>query len=168
MSLMVNQGEFVIVIGSNGVGKFIFFNVFFGEVMVDSGEIIVDNIDVIKLLIYKCVGQVVWVFQDFLVGICEVFFIEENLVFVIKCGQCCGLILVVKKQYFEQFWDSLFFLNFGLEDWLGDKMGLLFGGQCQVVSLLMVSFMLLSILLLDEYIVVFDFKIVVFVLELII
>jgi len=44
MSLTVNQGEFVTVIGSNGAGKSTFLNALAGEVLVDSGTIVVDNL----------------------------------------------------------------------------------------------------------------------------
>lgn len=53
MSLTVNQGEFVTVIGSNGAGKSTFLNALAGEVMVDSGQIIVDNQDVTRLPTHK-------------------------------------------------------------------------------------------------------------------
>ena len=53
MSLTVNQGEFVTVIGSNGAGKSTFLNALAGEVLVDSGQIIVDNLDVTKLPTHK-------------------------------------------------------------------------------------------------------------------
>ena len=51
----------------------------------------------------------------------------------------------------EKFKDSLSSLNLGLEKRLGDKMGLLSGGQRQAVSLLMASLTPSSILLLDEH-----------------
>src|SRR5690554_7125973 len=58
MSLTVNQGEFVTVIGSNGAGKSTFLNALSGEVMVDSGQIIVDNQDVTRLPTHKRASRV--------------------------------------------------------------------------------------------------------------
>ena len=76
MSLTVNQGEFVTVIGSNGAGKSTFLNALAGEVMVDSGNIIVDNQDVTRLPTHKRAGRVARVFQDPLAGTCEGLTIE--------------------------------------------------------------------------------------------
>lgn len=106
MSLTVNQGEFVTVIGSNGAGKSTFLNALAGEVMVDSGQIIVDNQDVTRLPTHKRAARVARVFQDPLAGTCENLTIEENLALAIKRGQRRGLSGAVKKQYLERFRDS--------------------------------------------------------------
>ncbi|PXX91651.1 ABC transporter ATP-binding protein [Marinobacter vulgaris] len=166
MSLTVNQGEFVTVIGSNGAGKSTFLNALAGEVMVDSGKIIVDNQDVTKLPTYKRAGSVARVFQDPLAGTCEGLTIEENLALAIKRGQRRGLSAAVKGRYLEQFKSSLASLNLGLENRLGDKMGLLSGGQRQAVSLLMASLTPSAILLLDEHTAALDPKTASFVLAL--
>ncbi|WP_372963987.1 ABC transporter ATP-binding protein [Marinobacter sp.] len=166
MSLTVNQGEFVTVIGSNGAGKSTFLNALSGEVMVDSGKIVVDNLDVTRLPTHKRASRVARVFQDPLAGTCEGLSIEENLALAIKRGQRRGLTSAVKKQYFEQFRNSLSSLKLGLEDRLGDKMGLLSGGQRQAVSLLMASLTPSAILLLDEHTAALDPKTAAFVLEL--
>lgn len=166
MSLTVNQGEFVTVIGSNGAGKSTFLNALAGEVIVDSGTIIVDNVNVTRLPTHRRAKRVARVFQDPLAGTCEGLSIEENLSLAIKRGQRRGLGSAVKKQYMEQFRDSLSSLNLGLENRLGDKMGLLSGGQRQAVSLLMASLTPSSILLLDEHTAALDPKTATFVLEL--
>ena len=166
MSLTVNQGEFVTVIGSNGAGKSTFLNALAGEVMVDSGNIIVDNQDVTKLPTHKRAGRVARVFQDPLAGTCEGLSIEENLALAIKRGQRRGLTSAVKRSYMERFRAALAKLNLGLENRLGDKMGLLSGGQRQAVSLLMASLTPSSILLLDEHTAALDPKTAAFVLEL--
>ena len=166
MSLTVNQGEFVTVIGSNGAGKSTLLNALAGEVMVDDGEIIVDNQDVTRLPTHKRAGKVSRVFQDPLAGTCEGLTIEENLSLAIKRGQTRGLTSAVKKQYLDRFKTSLSSLKLGLEDRLGDKMGLLSGGQRQAVSLLMASLTPSSILLLDEHTAALDPKTATFVLEL--
>ncbi|MDX1802135.1 MAG: ATP-binding cassette domain-containing protein, partial [Marinobacter sp.] len=68
LSLTVNPGEFVTVIGSNGAGKSTFLNALAGEVMVDSGTIEVDNRDVTRLPTHKRAGNVARVFQNPLAG----------------------------------------------------------------------------------------------------
>lgn len=166
MSLTVNQGEFVTVIGSNGAGKSTFLNALAGEVMVDSGTIVVDDQDVTRLPTHKRSGRVARVFQDPLAGTCEGLSIEENMALAIKRGQRRGLSTAVKRSYLEHFRAHLAKLNLGLENRLGDKMGLLSGGQRQAVSLLMASLTPSSILLLDEHTAALDPKTAGFVLEL--
>ncbi|SFR42646.1 putative ABC transport system ATP-binding protein [Marinobacter daqiaonensis] len=166
MSLTVNQGEFVTVIGSNGAGKSTFLNALAGEVIVDSGRIEVDGQDVTRLPTHKRSRRVARVFQDPLAGTCEGLSIEENLALAIKRGQRRGLTTAVKRNYRERFRQALAKLNLGLEDRLGDKMGLLSGGQRQAVSLLMASLTPSSILLLDEHTAALDPKTARFVLEL--
>lgn len=166
MSLTVNQGEFVTVIGSNGAGKSTLLNALAGEVMVDSGRIIVDDLDVTRLPTHKRSHKVARVFQDPLAGTCEGLSIEENLALAIKRGQHRGLTAAVKARYMDHFRTSLATLKLGLEDRLTDKMGLLSGGQRQAVSLLMSSLTPSSILLLDEHTAALDPKTGAFVLEL--
>ncbi|WP_166261387.1 ABC transporter ATP-binding protein [Marinobacter salicampi] len=166
MSLTVAEGEFVTVIGSNGAGKSTFLNALAGEVLVDSGTIVVDGEDVSRLPTHKRAGRVARVFQDPLAGTCEGLSIEENLSLAIKRGQRRGLSSAVKSRYKDRFRASLASLNLGLENRLGDKMGLLSGGQRQAVSLLMASLTPSSILLLDEHTAALDPKTARFVLEL--
>lgn len=63
-----------------------------------------------------------------MVGICEVLMIEENMVFVMVCGVWCGFWVVFDWLLCELFCDKLWLLNFGLENWLIDWIGLLLGG----------------------------------------
>lgn len=166
MSLTVNQGEFVTVIGSNGAGKSTFLNALAGEVIVDSGSIVVDGQDVTKLPTHRRSKRVARVFQDPLAGTCEGLSIEENMALAIKRGQRRGLSAAVKRSYLDRFRASLAKLNLGLENRLGDKMGLLSGGQRQAVSLLMASLTPSAILLLDEHTAALDPRTANFVLEL--
>ena len=166
MSLTVNQGEFVTVIGSNGAGKSTFLNALAGEVIVASGRIEVDGQDVTRLPTHKRAKRVARVFQDPLAGTCEGLSIEENLALAVRRGQRRGLTSAVKRHYRDQFRAALTKLNLGLENRLGDKMGLLSGGQRQAVSLLMASLTPSSILLLDEHTAALDPKTAAFVLQL--
>lgn len=166
MSLTVSQGEFVTVIGSNGAGKSTFLNALSGEVIVDTGKIEVDGVDVTKLPTHKRTDRVARVFQDPLAGTCEDLTIEENMSLAIKRGMRRGLGSAVKARYRAGFRDGLAGLNLGLENRLSDKMGLLSGGQRQAVSLLMASLNPSSILLLDEHTAALDPRTAAFVLDL--
>ncbi len=166
LSLQLDEGEFVSVIGSNGAGKSTLLNCLSGEIVVDSGTIEIDGQDVTKLPSHQRADKVARVFQDPLAGTCADLTIEENLALAFKRGETRGLFPAVKNRYRRRFRESLAQLGLGLENRLGDQMRLLSGGQRQAVSLLMASLRPSSILLLDEHTAALDPKTAAFVLQL--
>ncbi len=166
LSLQLEEGEFVSVIGSNGAGKSTLLNCLSGEISVDSGTIEIDGQDVTKLPSHQRADKVARVFQDPLAGTCADLTIEENLALAFKRGETRGLFPAVKNRYRRRFRESLAQLGLGLENRLGDQMRLLSGGQRQAVSLLMASLRPSSILLLDEHTAALDPKTAAFVLQL--
>ena len=48
LSLTIDEGEFITVIGSNGAGKSTFLNAISGDLKVDEGQIIIDGQDVTR------------------------------------------------------------------------------------------------------------------------
>lgn len=166
LSLSLAGGEFVAVIGSNGAGKSTLLNAISGEVQVDKGSILIDGADMSRLPTHKRTHSVARVFQDPLAGTCANLTIEENMALAMKRGSTRGLQAAVKQRYLQRFRDSLAELGLGLENRLGDRMGLLSGGQRQAVSLLMASLRPSKILLLDEHTAALDPKTAAFVLRL--
>lgn len=166
LSLQLDEGEFVSIIGSNGAGKSTLLNCLSGEILVDSGTIEIDGQDVTKLSSHQRADKVARVFQDPLAGTCADLTIEENLALAFKRGETRGLFPAVKNRYRRRFRESLAQLGLGLENRLGDQMRLLSGGQRQAVSLLMASLRPSSILLLDEHTAALDPKTAAFVLQL--
>lgn len=166
MSLHIQDGEFVTVIGSNGAGKSTFLNAISGDILVDSGSIHIDGVDVTRLPAHQRAGLVARVFQDPMAGTCEKLSIEENMALAFKRGQSRGLKGALNKTNREWFREKLSVLKLGLENRLTDRMGLLSGGQRQAVSLLMASLQPSKILLLDEHTAALDPKTAAFVLEL--
>lgn len=166
INLQIPEGQFVTVIGSNGAGKSTFLNSLAGEVMADTGSIAIDDQDVTRWPTNKRSSLVARVFQDPLAGTCESLSIEENMALALKRGQRRGLSRSMKKEYKELFQERLSRLGLGLEKRLGDRMGLLSGGQRQAVSLLMATLQPMKILLLDEHTAALDPKTAAFVLEL--
>lgn len=68
LSLTVNNGDFVTVIGSNGAGKSTLQNVISGTIFADSGHVILDNADITyksEIERAKYIGRV---FQDPMMG----------------------------------------------------------------------------------------------------
>ncbi|PLC54138.1 ABC transporter ATP-binding protein [Pollutimonas nitritireducens] len=166
LSLDIPTGQFVTVIGSNGAGKSTLLNAVSGDLPVDSGSICIDSHDVTKLAVWTRAGQVARVFQDPLAGTCEDLTIEENMALAHSRGQRRGLSLAVKSNMRGDFRERLATLGLGLENRLGDRIGMLSGGQRQAVSLLMAALQPSRILLLDEHTAALDPRTAQFVLDL--
>lgn len=166
LSLEIGEGEFVTVIGTNGAGKSTFLNAVAGTVRVDSGQILLNGIDVTRQSAYQRAGLVARVFQDPMAGTCEHLTIEENMALAYKRGGWRGLSGALSGKNRELFREKLAILKLGLENRLTDRMGLLSGGQRQAVSLLMASLQPSKILLLDEHTAALDPKTADFVLQL--
>ncbi|THU00622.1 ABC transporter ATP-binding protein [Lampropedia puyangensis] len=165
-SLDIPSGQFVSVIGSNGAGKSTFLNAISGDLIMDSGTIEIDGIDVSKKQAWQRANLVARVFQDPMAGTCEALTIEENMALAMARGRKRRFGFALNKQNREIFREKLAILNLGLENRLTDRIGLLSGGQRQAVSLLMASLQPSRILLLDEHTAALDPKTAAFVLEL--
>lgn len=165
LSLRLEQGEFVTVIGSNGAGKSTFLNALAGDVTPDAGKILVGGREITHLSTHERAGMISRVFQNPLMGTCAHLSIEENLALANKRGQSRNLSWAVKSHNQKRFADLLAPLGLGLENRLQDKMGLLSGGQRQAVSLVMASLTGSEVLLLDEHTAALDPKTADFVLQ---
>ncbi|MES1150714.1 MAG: ABC transporter ATP-binding protein [Dongia sp.] len=166
LDLAIPAGEFVTVIGSNGAGKSTLLNVLTGDAAVLAGRVAIDEQDVTAWPSHRRAGLVARVFQDPLAGSCADLTIEENLALAAARGTRRNLVLAVDRNRRSSFRDRLRRLGLGLENRLGDRMGLLSGGQRQAVSLLMATLQPMKILLLDEHTAALDPKTAEFVLDL--
>ncbi|TBU96285.1 ABC transporter ATP-binding protein [Stutzerimonas kirkiae] len=166
LSLDIPTGQFVTVIGTNGAGKSTFLNAVSGDLPVDSGAILIDGADVTRQPVWERANRVARVFQDPMAGTCEDLSIEENMALAQERGHRRGLGRAVKAAMRDDFRASLATLGLGLENRLGDRIGLLSGGQRQAVSLLMAALQPSRILLLDEHTAALDPRTADFVLQL--
>lgn len=151
LSLTLNEGDFVTVIGSNGAGKSTMLNVISGRYPTDEGKVIIDGQDVTRAPEHKRAKWVARVFQDPMAGTSPHLTIEENLAIAFERGERRGLGLAVTKAKRAIFRDALKTLELGLEDRLEMRVGMLSGGQRQALSLLMATYAQPAILLLDEH-----------------
>lgn len=151
VSLHLDEGDFVTVIGSNGAGKSTLLNIISGKLPVDTGDLTVDGKSVKKLKDYQRAAYIGRVFQDPMAGTAPELTIEQNLALALKRGQPRRLSLALNKARRERFAEDLKTLELGLENRLKARVGLLSGGQRQALSLLMASFTQPRILLLDEH-----------------
>jgi putative ABC transport system ATP-binding protein len=166
LDLAIPAGQFVTVIGSNGAGKSTLLNVLTGDAPATAGRVVIDDQDVTGWPAPRRAALVARVFQDPLAGSCADLTIEENLALAAARGARRGFSLAVDRSRRAGFRDQLRRLGLGLENRLGDRMGLLSGGQRQAVSLLMATLQPMKILLLDEHTAALDPKTAEFVLDL--
>lgn len=158
LSITINDGDFITVIGGNGAGKSTLLNAICGTISVDEGSIVLDEKDVTNLNEAKRAKYLGRVFQDPMMGTCADMSVEENLALAIRRGKRRSLKWGMPKKDREDFVASLEKLDLGLEKRLSNKVGLLSGGQRQAITLLMATLNRPELLLLDEHTAALDPK----------
>ena len=165
LSLHLNPGDFVTVIGGNGAGKSTMLNCVAGAYPVEEGQILIDGVDVTALPEYKRAAFIGRVFQDPMMGTAATMQIEENLALAARRGKPRTLRPGITKAEREEYRQQLKILDLGLEERLTAKVGLLSGGQRQALTLLMATLRKPKLLLLDEHTAALDPKTAAKVLE---
>ncbi len=158
VSLKLEEGDFVTLIGGNGAGKSTMLNCVAGVHNIDKGSIIIDSTDVTKYSEYKRAVMLGRVFQDPMMGTAANMGIEENLALAFRRGQSRGLRWGIKNKERALYKELLSHLELGLENRLDAKVGLLSGGQRQALTLLMATLKKPKVLLLDEHTAALDPK----------
>ena len=152
LSLHLQQGDFVTILGSNGAGKSTLFNTIAGTYTPDSGKVYLDGKDITQLPDYKRSKEIGRLFQDPLKGTAPNMTIEENLALAyLRANHTKSPFSMVSKADRAEFRDRLAMLNLGLEERMNQPVGLLSGGQRQALTLLMATLVTPKILLLDEH-----------------
>lgn len=165
LSLTINEGDFVTVIGGNGAGKSTLLNAISGVWKPDEGTIEIDGVDVTNMPEHKRAAFLGRVFQDPMKGTAPDMEIAENLSIADRRGTKRRFRWGCTKADREKYKKLLASLELGLEDRLSSKVGLLSGGQRQAVTLLMATIRKPKILLLDEHTAALDPKTAAKVLE---
>ncbi|MDR3472092.1 MAG: ATP-binding cassette domain-containing protein [Devosia sp.] len=152
VTLDINTGEFVTVIGSNGAGKSTLLSVIVGTVRPDHGTIWLGTNEMTDWSAARRAKHVARVFQEPRLGTCGSLSIAENLALAARRGERRGLSLALSgAQQQARFAELLARLGLGLEDRMTTPIGALSGGQRQAVSLLMATLLPMRILVLDEH-----------------
>lgn len=165
LSLYLEPGDFVTIIGGNGSGKSTLLNTIAGVFPPDEGLIFLDGEDITALPEHKRAAHLGRVFQDPMLGSAADMTIEENLALAARRNTKRNLRWGIKKQERDEFKELLAQLDLGLEDRLTAKVGLLSGGQRQALTLLMAAMAHPKLLLLDEHTAALDPKTAAKVLE---
>ena len=148
LSLHLDPGDFVTIIGSNGAGKSTLFNAICGSFFTDSGNIYLDGKNITFQPEYQRSRQIGRLFQDPMRGSAPHMTIEENLALAAASGGWLSHVTRAEKSAFRE---KLAQLDMGLEDRMKQPVGLLSGGQRQALTLMMATFKPPKLLLLDEH-----------------
>lgn len=158
ISLEINEGDFVTVIGGNGAGKSTLMGVISGAVTPDSGKIFIDDVDVTQIKEHNRAKWLGRVFQDPSKGTAPDMEILENLAMANRRGSKRTLRWWITPEEQKNYEQKLINLDLGLDKRLHAKVGLLSGGQRQALTLLMATLQKPKLLLLDEHTAALDPK----------
>ena len=158
LSLHLDEGDFVTVIGGNGAGKSTMLNAVAGVWPVDEGRIMIDGTDVTRLSEHQRAKYIGRVFQDPMMGTAATMGIDENLALARRRGEPRTLRTGISAKERAEYREMVKELDLGLEDRMTSKVGLLSGGQRQAITLLMATLKKPKLLLLDEHTAALDPK----------
>ena len=152
VSLHLDPGDFVTLIGSNGAGKSTLFNLIGGTFFADTGRIILDGENITFRPEHRRSKYIGRMFQDPMKGTAPHLSIEENLALAyLRASEHMSPFSRVTKKERESFREQLAELGLGLEDRMKAPVGLLSGGQRQALTLLMATVVTPKLLMLDEH-----------------
>lgn len=150
LSLTIDKGDFITIIGSNGAGKSTLFNVISGTYDVTDGKVLYKNKNITKMKEYIKAQFIGRIFQNPLLGTSGDMALEDNMILCRSKGFKLPVISLNKKIR-KEFAEHVSRLNMGLEDRLADNVGLFSGGQRQALTLLMTAMSHPELVLLDEH-----------------
>lgn len=141
VSLTINDGEFVTIIGGNGSGKSTTMNIVCGSLFPDQGRVVLSGMDITNMPEHKRAKYFGRVFQDPMMGTAANMSVLENLEISFRKGKSrspfiWGFSNNIVKLYFKK---QLAEFELGLEERLNQKVGVMSGGQRQALTLLMAA-----------------------------
>ena len=151
LSLHLDGGEFVTIIGSNGAGKSTLLNAVAGAFYVDEGRIELAGLDITFQPEHRRSRVIGRLFQDPLKGTAPSMTIGENLALAYLRSAKGNPFSRISQKDKALFREKLALLGMGLEDRMDQPVGLLSGGQRQALTLLMATLVPPQLLLLDEH-----------------
>lgn len=152
VSLQIQEGEFVVIVGNNGSGKSTLIKLIEGSILTSSGKILVDDHDVTNSPEYRRKSYISIVPQNPLLSLAPNLTVEENFALALLKNRRAGFLFALTKKIKLTIEDYLMQAGFdGLMAKMTCLVGELSGGQKQAVSLLMALILKPKILLLDEH-----------------
>ena len=166
LSLHLDEGDFVTIVGSNGAGKSTLFNAIAGSFYADEGSISLAGKDITFMPEHERSRRIGRLFQDPLRGTAPSMTIEENLALAYLRAAHGNPFSRISKKDKDFFAEQLKQLDMGLESRMKNPVGLLSGGQRQAMALLMSTMTPIEFLILDEHTAALDPKTAEIIMEL--
>lgn len=150
LSATLQHGDFVTIVGSNGAGKSTLFDLIAGRIKPEVGRIELDGQDITGLDERARSVSIARLFQNTHLSSVPSLTVSENLALATAKGRSTGLGNIMKS--FPEHIVELVLKPMGMdvEALLDRPMGLLSGGQRQIISLVMATLVPPKLLLLDE------------------
>lgn len=158
VSLQIEDGSFVTVIGTNGSGKSTLLNAVAGSFYVERGTISIAGRDVTRWPEHRRAAMIGRVFQNPFSGTAPTMTVAENLALAARRGLGRGLGSLLPARLEKELRDRVATLNMQLESRMHNPIGTLSGGQRQALTLLMATWRRPDLLLLDEHTAALDPK----------
>jgi putative ABC transport system ATP-binding protein len=149
INLNIEKGEYCVILGSNGSGKSTLLKIISGEYQLDSGQILLDGLNITKQPIHHRAKHISSVAQDITKGTIQDMTLLENMSISSIRGEAAAYRFY--KTRAQEITNNIKLLGLGLEKFLHSNMSTLSGGQRQSIATLMAISPKPSILLLDEH-----------------
>lgn len=150
IDLVLQEGDFLTIIGSNGAGKSTLLNLIAGSFPPTSGRLFVDGRDITVVPAHRRARRIGRIVQNPLAGTAPTMTVAENLALASK-RSARSLRLALPRRRRAKYRERLAMLNIGLEDRMSCPVSLLSGGERQALTVLMATLVPPKILLLDEH-----------------
>lgn len=157
LSLEIQKGDFISIIGSNGTGKSTLLNIISGVLKETEGNIYLGEKNLTSLPEHKRTEIISRVFQNPSLGTCPSMTVRENLSLALNKGKLINLKMCLRHST-NKLLGLLEDLSLDLRKHLDVEVKYLSGGQRQALSLLMASVSEPEVLLLDEHTAALDPK----------
>ncbi len=158
VTLTINEGDFVTVIGTNGSGKSTLLNAISGSFLADTGTIEIAGEDVTSRKDFSRAKYLSRVFQNPFSGTAPDMTIAENLHMAWLRPRGKTTRMGLSSERMNIYREEVRQLEMQLEDRLDTVIGTLSGGQRQAITLLMAVITRPRVLLLDEHTAALDPK----------
>lgn len=150
VSLSLQKGDWLMVMGTNGSGKSTLLNSIAGTTKIDSGTVKINSVEVQDLPTHKRSLYVSRLFQNPVLGTAPELSILENFRIASLHTKPKTFKLGINTAFENKVKEIVSTLNLGLENKLNQAMGSLSGGQRQALTLLMTTMDNVNVLLMDE------------------
>ena len=150
VTLQIEAGSFVVIVGSNGSGKSTLLNLILGSFFPTSGKIFINENNITQLPGHERSKWISMVFQNPANGTAPDLSILENFRLAALRSSNKTMKIGIDNNFVELVREKIKKLDMGLEDKLNQPMGSLSGGQRQALTLLMGVMDKTDVLLMDE------------------